>query len=135
MEWRFFQLPDLPGDYFQALEGPARRNIRKAERLGYTFSRIDFNQRREEVVAIIRSTPVRQGPMARTLMTGEIAPISDPPSRNPVHDYLYAGVCKDGALRAYAGCLVAGELFAITDLTGITRTSPMELFPSCSWSS
>jgi hypothetical protein len=124
-----FQLPDQPADYLQALEGPARRNIRKAERLGYTFSRIDFNQRRQELSAIIRSTPVRQGPMARSMMTGEIPPISDPPSHRHEHDYLYAGVSKDGELRAYAACMVAGELFAITDLYGHYAYQPDGVVP------
>lgn len=124
-----FQLPDEPADYFESLEGPARRNVRKAERLGYTFSRIDFNQRRKEIVAIIRSTPVRQGPMARELMTGEIGPVSDPPSRSTEHDYIYVGVSKGGELRAYAGCMVAGELFAITDLYGHHAYQPDGVVP------
>src|ERR1700739_2640521 len=67
--------------------------------------------------------------MAPTLITEEIGPISDPPSRSAMHDYLYAGVCKDGALRAYAGCLVAGELFAITDLYGHHTYQPDGIVP------
>jgi ribosomal protein S18 acetylase RimI-like enzyme len=112
------RLPDRAADYLKIVESSARRNINKAQRLGYTFSRIDYNLRRREIAEIIRSTPFRQGPMPTELMTGEMPPISDPTSRNPLHDYAYVGISKDGELRAYAGCMVAGELFAITDIYG-----------------
>lgn len=100
------------------IEASARRNINKAQRLGYTFARIDYNARRGEIAAIIRSTPVRQGPMPNQMMTGELAPIDDPPSKSVNHDYLYVGICHGSELRAYAACMVAGELFAITDVYG-----------------
>ena len=57
-----YPLPQRVETYFEAIEASARRNVRKAQRLGYSFARIDFNQHRAEISAIIRSAPVRQGP-------------------------------------------------------------------------
>jgi len=124
-----FRLPERAEDYASLIEGSARRNIKKAQRLGYTFSRIDYNARREEIAAIIRSTPVRQGRMPDHLMHGEIPTISDPPSRSPLHDYVYLGVAHDDELRAYAGCMVAGELLAITDIYGHHAYMPDGIVP------
>lgn len=113
-----FSLPRRPEDYLALIESSARRNIKKALRLGYNVSRIDFNEHRAGIAAIIRSTPVRQGPMPAGMLTGEISKVSDPPSRTPFHDYLHLGVAKDGELRAYCSCMVAGELFAVNDIYG-----------------
>ena len=104
--------------YFDAIEASARRNVRKARRLGYTFSRINFNAHRAEIGAIVRSAPVRQGPMPEHMLVGEVQPIADPVSQTPFHDYFYVGVFGNNELRAYAACMVAGELFAITDIYG-----------------
>lgn len=111
-------LPKKPEDYLSRIESSARRNIKKALRLGYTVSRIDFNRHRAEIAAIIRSAPARQGPMPADLMTGELPEISDPPSRTPFHDYIHLGVKKGGELRAYCSCFVAGELFSVNDIFG-----------------
>jgi hypothetical protein len=112
------RLPEKPDDYLNTIEASARRNIKKAQRLGYACARIDFNQHRTEIAAIVRSSAVRQGPMPSDLMSGEFPAISDPASQSPLHDYPYIGASKDGELRAYAACMVAGELFAITDIYG-----------------
>src|SRR3974390_2534962 len=37
-------LPERAESYFESIEASARRNVRKAQRLGYSFARIDFNQ-------------------------------------------------------------------------------------------
>ena len=113
-----FPMPAKAEDYLGLIESSARRNIKKAQRLGYTVARIDYNRHRSEIAAIIRSAPVRQGPMPADLMKGEMPEISDPPSRTPFHDYIYIGVKKDDELRAYCACMVAGELFAVTDIYG-----------------
>jgi len=113
-----FPLPKKREDYLGLIEASARRNIKKALRLGYSVSPIDFNRHRAEIVAIIRSAPARQGPMPDGLMSGEIPEISDPPSRTSFHDYIHLGVKKDGELRAYCSCFVAGELFSVNDIFG-----------------
>jgi len=94
--------------------------------------------------------------MARTQLPGEIAsrsPGSGPSPATRVHDipvrtigpprsprgstthYLYAGVCKDGALTGLMLGARCGRLFAITRPFTAHADHPMELFPSCSGSS
>ena len=87
------------------IEAAARRNYKKAVRNGYEFARIEFNDYLEDVGAIWRSAPVRQGRMPDHLLTGTPRPCSNPPSRSRVHDYPHFGVLKDGTLVAYAGNL------------------------------
>jgi len=111
----------LPGDHeswWMALEGSARRNVRKAQRLGYSFERIDYNAHLADITAIHRSTTVRQGAMDEAFLQRETQPIDDPPSRDRLHDYPYFGVLKDGKVVAYAGCLVAGEIMMIHAIYG-----------------
>jgi len=113
-----YPLPDRGETYFEAIEASARRNVRKAQRLGYSFKRIDFNEHRAEIGAIHRSAPVRQGPMPDHMLVGEVKPIADPVSLTAFHDYFYVGVFAQNELRGYGACMVAGELFAITDIYG-----------------
>jgi hypothetical protein len=113
-----YPLPEQADTYFDAIEASARRNVRKAQRLGYSFARIDFNEHRAEIAAIIRSAPVRQGPMPEHMLVDEVKPIADPVSRTTFHDYFYVGVFRENELRAYGACMVAGELFAINDIYG-----------------
>lgn len=111
----------LPADheaYLRRIEASARRNIKKAQRLGYTFERIDPNAWLDDLGAILRSTDTRQGPMPEHLLEGRFAPVTDPPSRTRVHDYAYFGIVKDGHCWAYATCFVAGELINIGDIYG-----------------
>jgi hypothetical protein len=111
----------LPADhesYLRKIESSARRNIKKAQRLGYEFRRIDANEWLGDLAAILRSTDTRQGKMPDHLLAGGFAPVTDPPSRTKVHDYAYFGIIKDGHCWAYATCLVAGELINIGDIYG-----------------
>jgi hypothetical protein len=111
----------LPADheaYLRKIEASARRNIKKAQRLGYAFRRIDPNDWLEDLGAILRSTDTRQGKMPDHLLEGTIARVTDPPSRSKIHDYPYFGIVKDGHCWAYATCLVAGEMINIGDIYG-----------------
>ena len=68
--------------------------------------------------------------MSEAMMTGELPTNTDPPSNSTTHDYIYVGVSNsNGELRAYASCLVAGELFAITDLYGHHASQPDGVVP------
>jgi hypothetical protein len=124
-----FELPSKPEDYLQRIEASARRNVKKATRLGYSFARIDFNARRSEVAEILSSATIRQGLMPAHLTSGQVPAISDPTSLNPLHDYVYVGILRDGVLRAYAACMVAGQLFAITDIYGHHAYQPDGVVP------
>ena len=114
-------LVELPGtfdEYFMMLEGAARRNFKKADRKGYCFERIDFNDHIDDVRAIWQSTDVRQGMMPEYMREGRVQPCTNPPSKTNIHDYPYFGILKDNELVAYAACLVAGELCAIEQIYG-----------------
>jgi hypothetical protein len=125
-----FAIPDNAEDYVNRMvESSARRNVKKARRVGYTVDRIDYNARRLEIADIIRSAPIRQGPMPTDLMDQDLPVISDPPSRTPYHDYVYLGVTLEGVLAAYCACMVAGELFLITDIYGHHAHQPNGVVP------
>jgi len=120
--WRYgvalCRLPPTAEQYFASIESAARRNYKKAQRLGYTFERLEHNRFLADMKEIHASTGVRQGPMPEQLLRGEVKPCNDPPSRTNVHDYPYFGILKDGKLVAYSGSLVAGEAFLIEQLYG-----------------
>ncbi|MGQ9661190.1 MAG: hypothetical protein ACUVWX_02495 [Kiritimatiellia bacterium] len=111
-------LPQNAAEYFRSIEGSARRNYRKAVRLGYRFERIDFNRYLDDVREIWQSAPIRQGPVPDYVRRGEVRPCSNPPSQTNIHDYPYFGILKEDKLLAYAGCLVAGEACMIEQIYG-----------------
>ena len=110
-------LPENHDAYLRSVEGAARRNIKKAQRLGYQFSRIDPNNWLNDLRDIHQSTDVRQGPVSADVLKGPSA-ITDPPSNSNVHDYPYFGIFKGERCVAYASCLVAGEMISIGNIFG-----------------
>ena len=107
--------------YYMSLDGSARRNDKKAKRLGYTFGRIDFNERLEDIKKVVASTETRQGrAMPERLLRGEIKPNTNPPTETDVHDYPYYGVeaPDGGGLAAYAGCFICGDVCMIETIFG-----------------
>jgi hypothetical protein len=113
---------DLRADekaYSLRLDSAARRNLKKAARLGYSFERIDYNAHLEDVTRIHRSASVRQGrDMPAELLLQDAAAHNNPESTSPLHDYPYFGVFKENRLVAYASCLIAGELCGIDTIYG-----------------
>jgi hypothetical protein len=110
----------LPPDheaYLRSIEGAARRNIKKAQRLGYEFSRIEPNKWLRDLRDIHQSTDVRQGPLPADVLAGP-SEITDPPSNSNIHDYPYFGIVKNGRCVAYGSCLVAGEIISIGTIFG-----------------
>lgn len=112
------ELPRGKGGYEALVEASARRNIKKALRLGYEFKRIEFNEFLGDIRDIRRSTDSRQGALTGYLKDDTVEPCRNPPSRSTVHDYVYYGVLKEGRLVAYAGCIVCGELCMIEHILG-----------------
>jgi len=105
--------------YSARLDSAARRNLKKAARLGYTCRRINFNEHLGDATRIHQSTAVRQGkPMPEEMLSQQAKPNNDPPSRNPLHDYPYFGVFKDDTMVAYASWMIAGELCAVQTIFG-----------------
>ena len=111
-------LPSDFSEYFATVDASARRNCKKAERLGYECSLIDYNQYLEDIREIRASTPVRQGKVSEELLTGEVVEVHNPESQDPTHDYPVFGVKKDGKLVAQASCMVAGDLAMIQHILG-----------------
>jgi hypothetical protein len=105
-------------EYFMKIDASARRNCKKAARLGYTFKRFNYNDCLEDIRDIWLSTPVRQGLVPKNMREGRVTPISDPPSKNHDQDYPYFGVFKDERLVAYVGCLVTGQLCSLNEMFG-----------------
>lgn len=120
--WRYgvalCELPASFDDYFMYIEASARRNYKKAVRIGYEFKRINFNDYRDDIKEIRQSTDVRQGKVPDEFLKSDVPECKDPPSKTDIHDYPYYGVLKDNKLYAYAGCLVAGELCMIEQIYG-----------------
>ena len=112
----------LPGsfeEYLRLVEPSARRNCKKAIREGCSFSRIRFNDHLEDVKEIQQSSEIRQGKrMPDSYIRGEVSPCTDPLSRSNLHDYPYFGVFQAGRVRAYAACLVSGELCSLEHILG-----------------
>src|SRR5690348_5168421 len=72
------ELPKTFDEYFMKIEASARRNYKKALRLGYRMERIDFNRHLEDVRQIWLSTPVRQQRLLPAdIREGQVHPISD----------------------------------------------------------
>ena len=113
------KLPEDSEHYFRKMiEESAQRNYRKAQKAGYAFKRIDYNAYLGDIADIWRSKEVRQGRMPESLLKNEASPCPNPPSKRNFHDYPYFGVLKDGKLFAYAGGLLAGEVFSIDSIYG-----------------
>jgi hypothetical protein len=111
----------LPRDfetYFMKVDASARRNFKKAVRMGYTFRRIQYNDHLEDIRDIWMSTPVRQGVLPQEMIEGRVHPINDPPTKTMFQDYPYYGIFKGEKLVAYAASLISGELCSLNDLWG-----------------
>lgn len=115
-------LSDISGGfdgYLAGIESSARRNYKKALRNGFTSRPIDYNQHLDEIWAIRRSTPVRQGELPDAFLNTPPPRRTDPVSTSKTHDYRYFGVFnKEEVLVAYAGCFIAGELMMIEHIYG-----------------
>ena len=111
-------LPQNTGGYAEIVEPSARRNYKKAIRLGYEFKRIEYNRHLQDIADIRRSASVRQGPMPDELLSGPVTACRNPASRTDIHDYPFFGIICEGRVYAYADCLVAGEAVMIEHLFG-----------------
>jgi hypothetical protein len=112
------RLPLTFEEYFQSLKKSARWNYRKAIRKGYEVKRFDVNTKRDEISAILKSTPIRQGKLPKALREGHFPIVNDPPSRTPFHDFFYMGAFRNEKLLAYVSCAIMGELCNLNDIYG-----------------
>ena len=124
-----YEMPKTHEEWMKNIEASARRNVKKGIKKGYTVERINFNDHLEDIGEIHASAEVRQGKMSEEFLSGKVDPISDPESKTNVHDYPYFGVMKDGKVYAYAGCLVAGEMFLASTIFGHDKYKSDGLVP------
>lgn len=111
-------LREIGHDYYGHLDSAGKRNIKKAQRLGYRFATFNFNDQLDAVTRIHRSSLVRQGRQIHERLLQQAIPNNNPPSRNPLHAYPYFGIFQGDTLVAYAACLIAGELCEIQTIYG-----------------
>src|SRR5262249_6547681 len=114
----FCVLPKEFDAYYMKIEASARRNHKKALRLGYQVRRFEVNDYLDDIREIWKSRPVRQAELPKNIREGLVQPTENPASRTPYHDYVHFGAFKEGKLRAYVACLIAGELCEIADVYG-----------------
>ena len=69
---------DFADEYFMRIEAAARRNVKKARRLGYEFRRIEYNDHLTDVREIRRSANERQGALPDEFVNGEVTPSEQP---------------------------------------------------------
>ncbi len=112
------ELPVSFDAYFMLIEAAGRRNVKKANRNGYEFKRIDYNSFLEDIGEIRQSTDQRQGQLSEDFLKGDVSRCENPESNTSMHDYPYFGVVQDGKLYAYMGVLIAGELAIVEHIYG-----------------
>ncbi|GAA6174010.1 hypothetical protein NBRC116592_36800 [Colwellia sp. KU-HH00111] len=112
----------LNGDYesyIKGIESSGHRNVKKANRIGYTFQRINFNDHLDEIWDIRKSTTVRQGKLSDDFINNKPDKITDPESNSLVHGFPYFGVFDENhVLVAYAGCFLAGDVIELSHFYG-----------------
>jgi hypothetical protein len=123
------RLPRDFKEYFMKIEAAARRNVKKACRLGYEFRQIQYNEHLGDVAEIRRSARERQGALPNEFLNGDVRPSNNPPSLDTAHDYPYFGVLKEGKLYAYAGCFVCGEICLLEHIYGHAAWQPDGIVP------
>jgi hypothetical protein len=108
----------LPLDGFDDAEGYlaelryARRRVRRADRLGYSFAPFEPDARRAELLAIHTSMPERQG---RAIDPSYLDPEATYP-HGAAFDYV--GIVRADVLLAYSQLLYAGDMAAMARVMG-----------------
>jgi hypothetical protein len=99
-------------DAYLAATRFVRKRARRAQRLGYTVALFDAEQRRDDVLAIHRSLPERQGrPIDPDYLDPETVA-----RRGPDSEYL--GVLRDGVVVAYTRLDHVGEIAGMGRVMG-----------------
>lgn len=112
-------LEDGFDSYLKSIESSGRRNIKKANRLGYTFRKMTYNDYLDGIWEIRKSTSIRQGKVSDNFINNKPKPNKDPIPKNNTHGYPYFGVFdNENKLVAYAGCFLAGEVIELSHFYG-----------------
>ncbi|MCS0630973.1 GNAT family N-acetyltransferase [Telluria mixta] len=114
------RIPDSHASYLEKIGDKARNMIRKAQRQGYAYRKVDPDDYLDDVLAIRTSNPERQGKPIPEYYKVRPTRMFDEPFRNGCehHGEGFFGVFKDGRLVAYTTIFFYGELGQVNHILG-----------------
>jgi len=114
------RIPESHPNYLEKIGDKARNMIRKAQRQGYVYKKVDPNDHLDEVLAIRISDPERQGKPIPEYYKVRPTQMIDAPFSNGCerHGEDFFGVFKDGRLVAYTTIFFYGELGQVNHILG-----------------
>lgn len=114
------RIPDHHAGYLENIGDKARNMIRKAQRQGYAYRKVDPNAYLDDVLAIRTSNPERQGRPIPEYYKIRPTEMFDEPFRNGCerHGEGFFGVFKNDRLVAYTTIFFYGELGQVNHILG-----------------
>lgn len=114
------RIPETPAAYMSIIGDKGRNMVRKAQRQGYAYRKVDPNQYLDDVLAIRTSDPERQGKSIPDYFKVRPTQMIDEPFRNDceLHREEFFGVFKDEKLIAYTTIFFYGELGQVNHILG-----------------
>jgi hypothetical protein len=116
------RIPANHSRYLEKIGDKARNMIRKAQRQGYEYKKVEPDDYLDDVLAIRISDPERQGRQIPEYYRQRPERIIDEPFRHGcgVHGEEFYGLFKDGKLCAYTTIFFYGELGQVNHILGHT---------------
>jgi hypothetical protein len=113
-------IPEAHERYLEKIGDKARNMIRKAQRQGYCYVKVDPDDHLDEVLAIRTSNPERQGkPIPDYYKVRPVRMIESPFDRGcKLHGEEFFGLFKEGVLVAYITIFLYGELGQVNHILG-----------------
>jgi hypothetical protein len=114
------RIPESHASYLEKIGDKARNMIRKAQRQGYAYQKVDPDAYLDDVLAVRTSDPERQGKPIPDYYKIRPVQMIDEPFRNGcrLHGEDFFGVFKDGRLVAYTTIFFYGELGQVNHILG-----------------
>lgn len=114
------RIPDTLAGYMSVIGDKGRNMVRKAQRQGYAYRKVDPDQYLDDVVAIRTSDPERQGKSIPDYFKVRPTQMISDPFRNgcELHREEFFGVFKDDRLIAYTTIFFYGELGQVNHILG-----------------
>lgn len=114
------RIPESHANYLEKIGDKARNMIRKAQRQGYAYRKVNPDDYLDDVLAVRTSDPERQGKPIPDYYKVRPVQMIDEPFRNgcSLHGEDFFGVFKDGKLVAYTTIFFYGELGQVNHILG-----------------
>jgi len=114
------RIPQTQANYLDRIGDKARNMVRKAQRQGYAYRKVDPNDYLDDVLEIRTSDPVRQGKPIPDYYKVRPTQMIDEPFCNgcDIHGEDFYGIFKDGKLVAYTTIFFYGELGQVNHILG-----------------